>query len=171
MLFLSSGVSCRCIRWCFLHLPGAQLKAFTIKLHNTGFFILPHTERPVFSHIKKEQYGRHSSSEVELSFALTSLPPPSGSTTSLCNHLTSEQRGPGLAYQWRNSQISNTPSLGASGISALATPRRATSSAQRRAATSTKGIPSYRLHVSMSALCICVCICVCVCVCVGGGGC
>lgn len=86
--------------------------------------------------------------------------PSSSSTTALCNHLTRQQRGPGLAYQWRNSQISNTPSLGASGISALATPHGPTSSAQRRAATSTKGIPSYRLHVSMSALCVCIFMCV-----------
>lgn len=74
-------------------------------------------------------------------------------------HLSSEQHRPGLAYHCRNSQISNTPSLRASGISAEATPPWTTSWTQRRAATSTKGIPSYRLHVSVSTVCISDCMC------------
>lgn len=53
---------------------------------------------------------------------LYSSPSPLNSTTSLCYHLASTQQGPGLTYQWRNSQISNTPSLEGSGISTLATP-------------------------------------------------
>ena len=38
--FSHQRFSCRCIRWCFLHLPGAQLKTFTIKLHNTEVVFL-----------------------------------------------------------------------------------------------------------------------------------